>query len=117
MAITQAQLQTAQAAQRLAAHDLNTQVRLVAGPGTGKSSAIEERVRHLLADGISPQRINVVSFTRASVRDLKYRLIDYCNVHQQAGADQVRVSTLHSLALRTLRAANLLAYYPADPLV
>src|SRR5262249_21604124 len=35
----------------------------------------------------------------------------------QPAATQVRVTTLHSLALRTLRAAGLLAAYPVDPLV
>ena len=111
------EIQAAQAVQHTAAHDASAQVRLVAGPGTGKSSAIEERVRHLLAAGVPPGRISVVSFTRASVRNLRDRIVDYCNIHQQAGGERVRVSTLHSLALRTLRAANLLAYYPADPLV
>ncbi len=47
MPLTQAQIQAAQAVQYAAAHDQAQQVRLVAGPGTGKSSAIEERVRWL----------------------------------------------------------------------
>jgi DNA helicase-2/ATP-dependent DNA helicase PcrA len=90
---------------------------VVAGPGTGKSSAIEERIRWLLSQGVSAAAICVVSFTRASALDLRQRVHAYCVQNTQPAATQVRVTTLHSLALRTLRAAGLLAAYPADPLV
>jgi DNA helicase-2/ATP-dependent DNA helicase PcrA len=115
--LTQAQIQAAQIVQRLAAHDQTPQVRIVAGPGTGKSSAIEERVRWLLAHGVQPAAIYAVSFTRASALDLRQRVYAFCLSAGHPSVSQVRVSTLHSLALRTLRAAGLLTAYPADPLV
>jgi len=117
MPITQAQIAAAQAVQHAAARDASAQVRVVAGPGTGKSFAIEERVRWLLARGVAPEEIAAVSFTRASALDLRRRVQAYCAQNGQPTATRVRVSTLHSLALRTLRAAGLLAAYPADPLV
>lgn len=117
MPLTQAQILAAQAVQYAAAHDQAQQVRLVAGPGTGKSSAIEERVRWLLTQGVQPASIYAVSFTRASALDLRLRVHDYCTQNGYPAASQVRVTTLHSLALRTLRAAGLLTAYPADPLV
>lgn len=117
MPLTQTQIQAAQAVQHAAAHAQTQHVRLVAGPGTGKSSAIEERVRWLLAQGVDPAGIYVVSFTRASALDLRQRVYDYCTQNGHPTANQVRVTTLHSLALRTLRAAGLLTAYPADPLV
>lgn len=49
MAITPQQIHAAEAVQHAAAHDGSPQIRLVAGPGTGKSFSIEERVRWLLA--------------------------------------------------------------------
>jgi DNA helicase-2/ATP-dependent DNA helicase PcrA len=116
MPITQQQVQMAQAQQHRAAHDLNHQVRVIAGPGTGKSFAIQERVRWLLQSGASPDSIFVVSFTRASARDLRDRIHRYCQDNGQPDGCQVSVSTLHSLALRTLRSAGLLVY-PSDPLV
>jgi DNA helicase II / ATP-dependent DNA helicase PcrA len=116
MAITQAQIQAAKTIQDAAAHDTAPQVRLVAGPGTGKSFSIEERVCWLLSQGIAPARIAVVSFTRASASDLRQRIQSYCAQQNQNGGNDVRVSTLHSLALRLLRAAGLL-HYPANPLV
>jgi DNA helicase II / ATP-dependent DNA helicase PcrA len=59
----------------------------------------------------------VVSFTRASALDLRLRVRSYCSQAGYPSVAGVRVSTLHSLALRTLRAAGLLTAYPADPLV
>jgi DNA helicase-2/ATP-dependent DNA helicase PcrA len=112
-----AEVQAAVAAQHFAARDANGQVRVIAGPGTGKSATIEERVRWLLSQGADPARIHAVSFTRASSRDLRDRIALYCANHHQVGGEQVRVTTLHALALRTLRAAGLLAAFPADPLV
>ena len=44
MPITDAQIAAAEAVQHAAAHDTAVQVRLVAGPGTGKSSSIRERL-------------------------------------------------------------------------
>jgi len=116
MPITLQQIQAAEATQRAAAHDVAQQIRLVAGPGTGKSYSIEERVFWLLGQGVQPQTINAVSFTRASSVELRVRIHAYCAAHNQQDGTSVRVSTLHSLALRMLKAANLL-HYPADPLV
>lgn len=116
MPITAQQTQAAEAIQHAAAHDGSPQVRLVAGPGTGKSYSIEERVCWLLAQSTPPRAIAVVSFTRASSLELRNRIHLYCTTHGQPNGTQVRVSTLHSLALRILKAAGLL-HYPADPLV
>lgn len=116
MPITEEQILQAQDIQHTAAHDLSAQVRLVAGPGTGKSFAIQERVHWLLDNSVEPDAIFVVSFTRASARDLRRRVLRYCHDRDQPNVDQVNLSTLHSLALRTLRAANLLTY-PALPSV
>ncbi|MEX2212322.1 MAG: ATP-dependent helicase [Gaiellaceae bacterium] len=103
--------------QHAAAHDAGNAVRVVAGPGTGKSSAVEERVRWLITDrGIEASRVFAVSFTRAAASDLRRRVRAYCARNGIAGED-VSVSTLHSLALRILRGAGLLAAYPAGPMV
>lgn len=116
MSITQQQIQNAQRQQDTAAHDPKRQIRLIAGPGTGKSFAIQERVQWLLSNGVPPGHIYVVSFTRAAALDLKRRIQRYCQDKGLHNSEQVSVSTLHSLALRSLRAASLLAY-PVDPCV
>jgi len=118
MPITNEQILSAQNRQHLAAHDTHSQVRLIAGPGSGKSFTIQERVKWLLDRDrdVLPDSIYVVSFTRASTLDLRNRIIKYCHDAGQQNVDQINISTLHSLALRALRSAELLAY-PADPLV
>src|SRR6187431_2389059 len=117
MPITPTQVAAAEAVQHAAAHDHADHVRLVAGPGTGKSATIHERVRWLITQGVQANSIFAISFTRASSLDLRN------GIHRNAThpgfetIDQVSVTTLHSLALRVLRAANQLNAYPVDPLV
>jgi DNA helicase-2/ATP-dependent DNA helicase PcrA len=119
MPITPAQLTAAEHHQDLAAQNSAPQVRLVAGPGTGKSKVIEKRVAHVLNNGAVPNAVYVISFTVAASAELRDRIAAYCaNQPRAVAAAEVRVSTLHSLALRILRSANLLAaMYPDDPSV
>lgn len=117
MPLTPQQIQAAEAIQHAAAHNASPQVRLVAGPGTGKSHSIVERIRWLLALRTAPQSLYVVSFTRAASRDLQQRIEKYCIQNGQPGVIMVRVSTLHSLALRLLRAGGLLAAFPVGPYI
>jgi superfamily I DNA/RNA helicase len=68
-------------------------IAVISGPGSGKTTAIERRVQRLVGDaGVDPERIFVGTFTRAITRDL-----------QEAIGEELRVSTLHSLARRLLR--------------
>ena len=117
MTLTPQAVQAAEAVQDTAAHARQPQVRLVAGPGTGKSSTIERRVCWLLTEGLNPADIAVVSFTNASVIDLCGRLHAYCHDHAHAPVRDVSITTLHSLALRLLRQAGQLEMYPTRPLV
>ncbi len=118
MPITLQQIQVAQQQQFHAARDMNPRVRVIAGPGTGKSRCIEERVNFLLSRRVLPRDIFVISFTRATARDLKQRIVQYCTQFGNAQlALGVNVSTMHALALRTLRSANLLQGFPTDPTI
>jgi DNA helicase-2/ATP-dependent DNA helicase PcrA len=85
------------AAYKIAA-DASQKVRVLAGPGTGKSFAIKRRVTRLLEDGQDPNRMLAVTFTRMSAADL-VRDIRSLGVH---GSDGVRASTLHSECFRIL---------------
>jgi DNA helicase-2/ATP-dependent DNA helicase PcrA len=116
MPIRPEQIAEAVAVQHAAAADEAHAVRVVAGPGTGKSFTIEDRVSWLLDRGVEGERIAVVSFTRAASRDLRTRIEQTCAAAGYEGS-RVRVTTLHALALRALRAAGALAAYPVDPSV
>jgi DNA helicase II / ATP-dependent DNA helicase PcrA len=117
MPITDAQKNAAQAVQEAAAHDTAAQVRLVAGPGTGKSQSIEERICWLIREGVPAESICAVSFTRASATDLRLRVHRFAAEPGYDTIDGVRVTTLHSLALRVLREAGQLDTFPVEPLV
>jgi DNA helicase II / ATP-dependent DNA helicase PcrA len=116
MPVTQQQKDLATANQNNVAHEPNSPIRLIAGPGTGKSFTIQERVSWLLQNGVPPETIFVISFTRASSLDLKDRVYDHCRRQGHPNPEEVSVSTLHSLALRALRSARLLTY-PASPTI
>jgi superfamily I DNA/RNA helicase len=47
-----------------------TPLRVMAGPGTGKTFALMRKVSRLLETGSSPSSILVVSFTRTAANDL-----------------------------------------------
>jgi DNA helicase II / ATP-dependent DNA helicase PcrA len=118
MGITESQKQQAENQQWIAARDGSREQRLIAGPGTGKSRTIEKRVCNLISQGEDPRRIYVISFTRATCRELTARIERFCADAglEGKGAD-VAVSTMHSLALSVLKRANLLNQYPSEPVM
>jgi superfamily I DNA/RNA helicase len=82
-----------------------SRLRVIAGPGTGKSFAMKRRVARLLESGVDPSAILAVTFTRVAAEDLHRELVQM----DVAAADQLRATTLHSLALRALMRAHVLA--------
>ena len=76
-----------------------TPLRVMAGPGTGKTFALMRKVSRLLEAGTPPSSILAVSFTRTAANDL----ISQLRSLGTPGADQVVASTLHSLSFALLR--------------
>lgn len=52
------------------ARTANNPIRVMAGPGTGKSFALKRRLTRLLEEGAEPARLLVVTFTRTAAADL-----------------------------------------------
>ena len=67
-------------------------LRVLAGPGTGKSFAMKRRVERLLVSGQAPERILAVTFTRNAATEL----IEDLHGLGIPGCEKVRASTLHS---------------------
>lgn len=86
------------------ASSTNLRVRVVAGPGTGKSFAMKRRVARLLEQGIAPASILPVTFTRVAAEDLHRELVSMDVV----GSDGLTGVTLHSLAMRMLMRNHVL---------
>lgn len=87
------------------AASLNARIRVVAGPGTGKSFAMKRRVARLLETGVDPSVILPVTFTRVAAEDLHRELVNM----GVPGCDELQGTTLHSLSLRMLLRNHVLA--------
>jgi len=85
------------AARDVAAADASP-LKVVAGPGTGKTFALKRRVARRLQEGCQPKRILAVTFTRMAATDLKSELAAL----GIEGCDEVDAVTLHSLCFRML---------------
>lgn len=80
-------------------------VRVIAGPGTGKSFAMKRRVARLLESGVAPDALLAVTFTRVAADDLHRELQKL----DTPGSESLRGQTLHSLAMRILARQHVLA--------
>src|SRR5271155_5268666 len=87
------------------AADNSRYIRVLAGPGTGKSFALKRRVARLLESNIPPSRILPVTFTKIAAEDLQRELVNM----GVPGCEDIKGSTLHSLGMRILSRQNVLA--------
>lgn len=76
----------------------HTPMRVLAGPGTGKTFALMRRVARLLQEGATPNRMLVSTFTRTAARDLAGELARL----GVEGAAQVWAGTLHAFCFGLL---------------
>ena len=79
-------------------------LRVLAGPGTGKTYTLIRRVARLLEENVPPSRILVSTFTRTAAADLKLELKNL-NVEK---ASSVRATTVHSLCFSILNRHEVL---------
>ena len=86
-------------------------LRVLAGPGTGKSFAMKRRVARLLEQGQDPERILAVTFTRNAAADLVKDL----HALGVKGCEKVHVSTLHSFCFSILNRNDVFEYVNRIP--
>jgi len=87
--------QSLNSSQATAATCSNKSCLVLAGPGTGKTTTLVSRFNHLISNGINPQRVMAVTFTRKAADQLKARICNH--------SSQLSIGTFHSLAGRLLR--------------
>ena len=69
-------------------------IRVIAGPGAGKSFALQRRIMRLLETGVTlPERILLITYSRVAAEYLKED-IKKINID---GVDKIVATTLHSL--------------------
>ncbi len=85
--------------QQQAAEYANQHILVLAGAGTGKTLTIIARAEHLIRNGIDPQRILLLTFTRRASHEMIARL------HMAIGnaAHKVTAGTFHHFCLSTMR--------------
>ncbi len=90
---------------------LGDPIRVLAGPGTGKSFALKRRVARLLEEGTAPEEILTVTFTRMAAKDL---ISDLTSLGV-AGCEEVKAGTLHSLCFSILNREQVLQLTGRSP--
>jgi ATP-dependent DNA helicase UvrD/PcrA len=86
--------------QKAAAQAVDGPVLIVAGPGTGKTRTLIQRLGHLIAErGVPAEQCLAVTFTRRAADEMRERL-RFLLGHQAAGAT---VCTFHALGLSIVR--------------
>jgi len=94
--LTERQLETVQSP--------SLKLRVIAGPGTGKTTVLTHRIAHLVSEGVDPARICALTFSRKAAAEMKTRALSL--VPRAAG--RLHASTFHSLCYRTLASRGLL---------
>lgn len=90
-------LSSLDAEQLEAATTLKGPVRIIAGPGSGKTRTVSHRIAHGIAKGhFNPQKVLALTYTNRAAAELRQRL-------RTLGAGGVQVRTFHAAALSQLQ--------------
>ncbi|MBK6657651.1 MAG: ATP-dependent helicase [Proteobacteria bacterium] len=85
---------------------------VIAGAGTGKTTTLAHRVAHLCLNGVSPDRILLLTFTRMAAREMSQRSQQTVAAVMKARHDNERIGapsfidwagTFHAIGARLLR--------------
>ncbi len=81
---------------------------VIAGAGSGKTRVLTARIAYLLQQGVLPERILALTFTRKAAEEMRRRVASSCGAQQAA---RLRMGTFHSVFITFLRPyASLLGY-------
>lgn len=87
--------------QKMAVEHLDGPCLVLAGPGSGKTRVIADRIIYMIENcNVAPRRILAISFTKASSIDMKKRTMSLSNNEQ---IKKVNFGTFHSSFFRILR--------------
>ncbi|MFR1832718.1 MAG: ATP-dependent helicase [Lachnospiraceae bacterium] len=79
---------------------------VLAGPGSGKTTVITNRIRYLTRyGGVNPSSVLVITFTRAAAREMEERYNKMSEQEETMGSGRVSFGTFHSVFFRILKLA------------
>lgn len=76
-------------------------VLVLAGAGAGKTRVVTHRIKHLINQGMAPNKILAVTFTNKAAKELKERVAQQCSIHNSS--DLPMVCTFHGLGVFILK--------------
>jgi DNA helicase-2/ATP-dependent DNA helicase PcrA len=90
--------------QRIAIETTDGPVLIIAGPGSGKTFTLVERIVHLIKQkGVSPESVFVVTFTDKAARELTTRISNRLGeLDIKFNLNEMYLGTFHSICLRLL---------------
>lgn len=83
-----------------ATHPQGEAALLLAGAGSGKTTALTERIAWLIEQGVPPRRILALTFTNKAAREMERRVLLRTRISKEQAP---RLTTIHSLALSFIR--------------
>ena len=97
--------------QREAIHYLDGPLLVLAGAGSGKTRVITQKIAYLVEEcGFQPRNVAAITFTNKAAKEMQERI---GKLLSRSTADQLQISTFHSLGVRILREeAKALGYKP-----
>jgi ATP-dependent DNA helicase Rep len=97
--------------QREAIHYLDGPLLVLAGAGSGKTRVIAQKIAYLVRDcGFQPRNLAAITFTNKAAKEMQERV---GRLLSRSTAEEMQISTFHSLGVRILREdARLLGYKP-----
>ena len=69
---------------------------VTAGPGSGKTRVITERIKFLMKEGLKPSEILCLTFSEKAANELKERLEDDKEIKEKIDISEMEISTYHS---------------------
>ena len=97
--------------QRAAAAHRGPAYLLEAGPGTGKTQTLTARVSGLIAEGVDPRRILLLTFSNKAAGEMAERIA----VQHKEAAAAMWIGTFHAFGLDVIRRFHVELGLPADP--
>lgn len=89
--------------QKLAVEHSGTPLLVAAGPGSGKTEVITERIKFFIKNGLKPSEILCLTFSEKAANELKTRLEDDEEIKGKIDISEMQVSTYHSFCMNLLR--------------
>ena len=75
-----------------------------AGPGSGKTTVIISHLQYLISKlHIEPDKILVVTFTKAAAQEMKERFMSMCKASEKTSSASPRFGTMHSVFFEILK--------------